>query len=181
VRRSFADGVWLVELSALRNAELLARTVAASLGLPDQAAGDPVDLLSDYLAERHLLLILDTCEHLVDACAKLAEALLRTAPRLRILATSREPLDVGGELPDPMPTFPFVVAGRQHQGAVGPHGRRQPEPRLPPAPRLYPHDGPHGEHRDGGVDDLVGQLFVGADILRVPDRERSGEDRKPRP
>lgn len=97
VRRSFADGVWLVELSALRNAELLARTVAASLGLPDQAAGDPVDLLSDHLAERHLLLILDTCEHLVDACAKLAEALLRAAPRLRILATSREPLDVGGE------------------------------------------------------------------------------------
>ena len=97
LRRSFADGVWLVELSALRNADLLARTVAASLGLPDQAAGDPVDLLADHLAERHLLLILDTCEHLVDACAKLAEVLLRAAPRLRILATSREPLDVRGE------------------------------------------------------------------------------------
>jgi len=113
LRRSFADGVWLVELSALRNAELLARTVAASLGLPDQAAGDPVDLLSDHLAERHLLLILDTCEHLVDACAKLAEALLRAAPRLRILATSREPLDVLGEqsllispLPVPEPGAP---------------------------------------------------------------------------
>jgi predicted ATPase/DNA-binding CsgD family transcriptional regulator len=97
LRRSFADGVWLVELSALRNAELLARTVAASLGLPDQAAGDPVDVLADYLAERHLLLILDTCEHLVDACAKIAEVLLRAAPRLRILATSREPLDIRGE------------------------------------------------------------------------------------
>jgi non-specific serine/threonine protein kinase len=80
LQRSFADGVWLAELSALRNAELLARTVAASLGLPDEAAGDPVDLLADHLAERHLLLILDTCEHLVDACAKLAEALLLTAP-----------------------------------------------------------------------------------------------------
>lgn len=97
LRRSFADGVWLAELSSLRNAELLARTVAASLGLPDQTAGDPVDLLADYLAERHLLLILDTCEHLVEACATLAEALLRAAPRLRILATSREPLDVLGE------------------------------------------------------------------------------------
>jgi predicted ATPase/DNA-binding CsgD family transcriptional regulator len=97
LRRSFADGVWLVELSALRNEELLARTVAVCLGLPDQAAGDPVDLLADYLAERHLLLILDTCEHLVEACAKLAEVLLRAAPRLRILATSREPLDVRGE------------------------------------------------------------------------------------
>ncbi|HEY6501878.1 MAG TPA: LuxR C-terminal-related transcriptional regulator [Streptosporangiaceae bacterium] len=97
LRRSFADGVWLAELSSLRNAELLARTVAASLGLPDQTAGDPVDLLADYLAERHLLLILDTCEHLVEACATLAEVLLRAAPRLRILATSREPLDVMGE------------------------------------------------------------------------------------
>jgi DNA-binding CsgD family transcriptional regulator len=97
LQRSFADGVWLAELSALRNAELLARTVAASLGLPDEAAGDPVDLLADYLAERHLLLILDTCEHLVDGSAKLAEALLPAAPRLRILATSREPLGVRGE------------------------------------------------------------------------------------
>jgi non-specific serine/threonine protein kinase len=56
-----------------------------------------VDLLADYLAERHRLLILDTCEHLVDACAKLAGALLQVAPRLRILATSREPLGVRGE------------------------------------------------------------------------------------
>jgi non-specific serine/threonine protein kinase len=97
LRRSFADGVWLAELSSLRNAELLPRTVAACLGLPDQASGDPVDVLADHLADRHVLLVLDTCEHLVDACAKLAEGLLRAAPRLRILATSREPLDVLGE------------------------------------------------------------------------------------
>ena len=97
VRKAFADGVWLVELSALQNAELLARTVAESLALPDQAGGDPLDLLADHLADRHLLLILDTCEHLVDACAMLAEVLLRGAPRLQILATSREPLDVMGE------------------------------------------------------------------------------------
>jgi transcriptional regulator with XRE-family HTH domain len=97
VRRSFADGVWVAELSALWNAQLLARTVAASLGLPDQAAGDPASLLADYLRDRHVLLVLDTCEHLVDACARLAEMLLRTAPQLRILATSREPLNVMGE------------------------------------------------------------------------------------
>jgi non-specific serine/threonine protein kinase len=97
VRRSFDDGVWLVELSALRNTELLARTVATALGVPDQASGDPLDLLADYLADRHLLLILDTCEHLVDACALLSEVLLRAAPRLKILATSREPLDLMGE------------------------------------------------------------------------------------
>jgi non-specific serine/threonine protein kinase len=96
-RRSFDDGVWLVELSSLRNTELLARTVAAALGVPDQGAGDPLDLLADYLADRHLLLILDTCEHLIDGCALLCEVLLRAAPRLRILATSREPLGVMGE------------------------------------------------------------------------------------
>jgi non-specific serine/threonine protein kinase len=97
MRRAFEDGVWLVELSALRNTELLARTVAAVLGVPDQSSGDPLDLLADYVADRHLLLILDTCEHLVDGCALLSEVLLRAAPRVRILATCREPLDVMGE------------------------------------------------------------------------------------
>jgi predicted ATPase/DNA-binding CsgD family transcriptional regulator len=97
VRRSFEDGVWLVELSSLRSTELLARTVATALGVPDQAAGDALDLLADYVADRHLLLILDTCEHLADACALLSEVLLRAAPRVRILATSREPLDIAGE------------------------------------------------------------------------------------
>jgi predicted ATPase/DNA-binding CsgD family transcriptional regulator len=97
LRQSFPDGVRLAELSSLRDGGLLARTVAACLGLPDQAAGDPADQLADYLADRQLLLVLDTCEHLVDSCAKLAQALLRAAPRLRILATSREPLDIMGE------------------------------------------------------------------------------------
>ena len=94
---SFADGTWLVELSSLRNPELLARTVAAALGVPDQSSADPLDLVASYLADRQLLLILDTCEHLVDGCALLTEALLHASPRLRILATSREPLNVMGE------------------------------------------------------------------------------------
>jgi non-specific serine/threonine protein kinase len=96
-RGAFADGAWLVELSALREAELVPRAVAEALGLPDQRAGDPVDRLAQYLSDRHLLLVLDTCEHLVDSCAMLAEILLRAAPRLHILATSREPLEVMGE------------------------------------------------------------------------------------
>ena len=113
LRRSFPDGVWLAELSALREPDLLARTVSAALGLPDPASGDALDLLTDHLSDRHTLLVLDTCEHLVDACAKLVDALLRAAPRLRILATSREPLDVPGEkallispLPVPDPGAP---------------------------------------------------------------------------
>ncbi|MDL4774617.1 ATP-binding protein [Actinomadura xylanilytica] len=97
LRRSFADGVWLVELSALHEPELLPRTVADALQLPGQTAGAPLDRLSDHLADKRLLLLLDTCEHLVDGCALLSEVLLRAAPGLRILTTSREPLDVMGE------------------------------------------------------------------------------------
>jgi predicted ATPase/DNA-binding CsgD family transcriptional regulator len=97
LRDRFADGAFFVELSGLRRPELLARTVAEALRIPDQEAGDPVDVLADRLADCELLLVLDTCEHLVDSCALLAEVLLRAAPRLHILATSRESLDVMGE------------------------------------------------------------------------------------
>src|SRR6185312_11324838 len=87
LRDSFADGCWLVQLSPLRAPELLARTVAGALGLPDEAAGDAPQVLARNLAERELLLLLDTCEHLTDACAELAALLLPAAPGLRILAT----------------------------------------------------------------------------------------------
>jgi len=96
-RESFTDGCWLVELSALRNPELLPRTVAATLGLPDEAAGDPLTELAANLAGQEILLVLDTCEHLVEACGRLARTLLTAAPGLRILATSREPLGVTDE------------------------------------------------------------------------------------
>ncbi|KAB2342084.1 ATP-binding protein [Actinomadura rudentiformis] len=96
-RPGYADGAWFVDLSALRDAELLAHTVAEALHVPDQSTRDRLDMLAEHLADRELLLVLDTCEHLVDACAILAEVLLRAAPRLHLLATSREPLDVLGE------------------------------------------------------------------------------------
>jgi predicted ATPase/DNA-binding CsgD family transcriptional regulator len=97
IRDDFADGSWLVELSALRDYELLPGTVSAALGLPDEATGDPLETLAANLAERELLLVLDTCEHLVEACGSLARTLLAAAPGLRILATSREPLGVPAE------------------------------------------------------------------------------------
>jgi len=97
LRDSFADGCWLVQLSPLRAPELLARTVAGALGLPDEAAGDAPQVLARNLAERELLLLLDTCEHLTDACAELAALLLPAAPGLRILATSRAPLGLPAE------------------------------------------------------------------------------------
>jgi len=75
LRDSFTDGCWLVQLSPLRAPGLLARTVSEALGLPDEAAGDAPRVLAQNLAERELLLVLDTCEHLSDACAELAALL----------------------------------------------------------------------------------------------------------
>ena len=97
LRDAFADGCWLVQLSPLRAPELLPRAVSEALGLPDDVTGDPARALAESLAERELLLILDTCEHLIEGCAELAALLLAAAPRLRILATSRAPLGVPGE------------------------------------------------------------------------------------
>src|SRR5580698_6719059 len=93
----YPDGVHLVELSAVRDPELLASTVAASLGLPAEDARPQLAAVLDYLRERALLLILDTCEHLVDACAMLAAEVLRGAPAVTVLATSRQPLGVRAE------------------------------------------------------------------------------------
>lgn len=96
-RRAIADGVWLVELGELHDPDLVADTVAAALGLREQPGLPPLALLTEYLSSRGALLVLDNCEHLVDAAAALTEALLRTCPDLRILATSREPLAIGAE------------------------------------------------------------------------------------
>ncbi|WP_040701653.1 protein kinase domain-containing protein [Nocardia vinacea] len=96
-QREFADGVRLIELGQLHDGALLPGVIAASLGVRVQ--GQPVlDMLIEYLASRQLLLVLDNCEQIVDAATKVSEILLRACPRLRILATSREPLGVGGEL-----------------------------------------------------------------------------------
>ena len=94
---SFTDGVCLTELSSLRDAELLPHTVATALGLSESGVGNRIDAIAEYLRDRSLLLILDTCEHLVDACAMFAEVLLRAAAEVTVLATSRQPLDVPGE------------------------------------------------------------------------------------
>jgi non-specific serine/threonine protein kinase len=93
----YPDGVHLAELSAVRDPLLLAPTVAASLGLPSEDARPQLDAVLDYLRERALLLILDTCEHLVDACAALAGEVLSAAPAITMLATSRQPLRVRAE------------------------------------------------------------------------------------
>jgi predicted ATPase/DNA-binding CsgD family transcriptional regulator len=97
VAGQFSGGIQLVELSGLRDAELLPNTVATRLGLPEQDGRSQLDAIIEYLRDRHLLLILDTCEHLVDACAMLADVLLRETAEVTVLATSRQPLAVPGE------------------------------------------------------------------------------------
>ena len=103
IRAAFGQDTLLVELSALRNPELLAAEVAKALGLPGESAERPAQALAQQLAESELLLLLDTCEHLLTACAGLIEVLLASCPDLRILATSREPLGVPGEYVVPVP------------------------------------------------------------------------------
>ena len=95
--RAFGDGVWLVRLDQLRAEALVPQAVATALGLQQRADDSGVASLADYLAGRQLLLVLDNCEHLVNAVAKLVDLLLRAAPGLRVLATSREALNIAGE------------------------------------------------------------------------------------
>ena len=110
------DGVWAVELAPLADPAQVAREVAGALGL-EPPRGEPVErALRAALAEREVLLMLDNCEHLVGACAELAEALLRGFPRLRLLTTSRERLGVPGEAVYPVPPLASPAGER----AVGP-------------------------------------------------------------
>ena len=112
LRRSFRDGAWMAELAGLRDPGLLASEVARAFGLRDQSAGWAVATLADSLAGRQALLVLDNCEHLLDACAVLAGALLRACPGLRILATSRQVLGVPGEVTFPVPPMSVPEEGQ---------------------------------------------------------------------
>ncbi|MFZ2176750.1 MAG: LuxR C-terminal-related transcriptional regulator, partial [Rhodococcus sp. (in: high G+C Gram-positive bacteria)] len=96
-QRDFPDGVILAELGEVRDQSLLLGVVAGALGLRDGSGRPPHEVLVEFLAPRDLLLVLDNCEQVVDAVAKLSESLLRVCPRLRILATSREPVGISGE------------------------------------------------------------------------------------
>ncbi len=93
----FPDGVWLVELGSTADPVLAARQVATVLGVSEEHGRSAAATLADALRGRHLLLILDTCEHVVDAVADLAGLLIASCPQLRVVATSREPLRVRGE------------------------------------------------------------------------------------
>jgi predicted ATPase/DNA-binding CsgD family transcriptional regulator len=102
----FADGIVLVELSRVTDPALLASKVAAVLGLPERDPGLQHAAVLEHVRDRRMLVILDTCEHLVDACAAFVEAALRAAPDVTVLATSRQPFDAPGEHAFPVAPLP---------------------------------------------------------------------------
>jgi predicted ATPase/DNA-binding NarL/FixJ family response regulator len=94
---TYPDGICWIELAPLTEGELVAQTVATALDVRDPSGGATDQILTYCLASKRLLLLLDNCEHVVDACATLVDTLLRACPNLQCLATSREPLGVSGE------------------------------------------------------------------------------------
>jgi predicted ATPase/DNA-binding XRE family transcriptional regulator len=94
---NYPDGVWIVEFAPLLDPLLVPRTTAIAIGLREEPQRPVMDMLSDYLHEKKMLLILDNCEHLLDACTHLINAILKSCPHLKMLATSREPLEIPGE------------------------------------------------------------------------------------
>ncbi|WP_181780864.1 ATP-binding protein [Pseudonocardia pini] len=106
-RRAFPDGVWMVDLAPLEDPSRLADTVAAALQVTDQSSRRAKRQLVDHLRDRSLLIVLDNCEHVIDACAQLVDQLTHEVAGIRVLATSRQPLGISGE--QVMPVTPLPV------------------------------------------------------------------------
>jgi predicted ATPase/DNA-binding SARP family transcriptional activator len=98
LRREAGDGVWLVELAGLARGAAVPPAVGAALGVESRSGRPPDEALAAHVGDRHVLLVLDNCEHVVGACARVIEGLLLACPNLRVLATSREPLHIAGEV-----------------------------------------------------------------------------------
>ena len=110
LREAFEDGAWFVDLGAIGDPALAASTIARTLGIRASEADD-LKALRGYLASRNLLIVLDNCEHVIEEAARVADAVLRVAPRVRVLATSRQSLRVAGESAYRLPSLTFPVAG----------------------------------------------------------------------
>ena len=108
----YIDGVWFVELAPLFDPLLVPRTTAIAIGLRDEPQRPVIDMLCDYLRDKRMLILLDNCEHLVDACAQMANKILQVAPHVRILASSREALGIAGEVTYRVPALGLPDAAR---------------------------------------------------------------------
>lgn len=109
---SVSGGAWFVDLAPVSDPKLVARTTASALDIEEQQGRALIDTLAERLRDRATLLVLDNCEHLLDACAELAETLLARCPELLIVATSREPLNIGGEVTWRVPSLADDEAAR---------------------------------------------------------------------
>ena len=110
---AFRDGIWFVDLAAVQDEALVPDAVARALAMRERPTEALIATLHNAIGQRHLLLILDNCEHLVAGCAGLADTLLRACPELRILSTSREALGIGAERVWRVPALhvPHVASG----------------------------------------------------------------------
>jgi predicted ATPase/class 3 adenylate cyclase len=103
----FKDGVWLIELAPITDPDLVSNSVASALGVYEEPGRPLIATLLDWFRDRELLLILDNCEHLLDACARFGDSVLRGGRGIRILATSREALGITGETAYRVPSLPI--------------------------------------------------------------------------
>ncbi|MFN2144608.1 MAG: ATP-binding protein, partial [Anaerolineales bacterium] len=113
VLEKYPNGVWLVELAGLSDPGLVPKTVASTLNLPELLGKSHIEALVDFLVRKQLLLILDNCEHLLEACSILVDQLLNACPKLAILVSSREILGVRGEMPYRVP--PLALPDLHHR------------------------------------------------------------------
>ncbi|MGW7519914.1 ATP-binding protein [Streptomyces sp. NPDC054796] len=158
VRPRYGDGVWLVELAPLMDGTRLADTVAGRLGVLEEAGRPVADTLAEALAGHRSLLVLDNCEHLVREAAGFTERLLRHCPGLRVLATSRESLDVPGEAVFRVPELSLP----ERAGSEPPETSEPSEPTDPSASRRRP------APRADAASDAV-RLFVERAAAVAPD------------
>lgn len=100
----FPQGVWFIELAPLTDPDLIPQTILSAIGINDQSA-KPLEVLREYLREKRSLIVLDNCEHLLEASAAVANTLLSAAPNLKVLASSREALGIRGEVSYPVPSL----------------------------------------------------------------------------
>jgi predicted ATPase/class 3 adenylate cyclase len=113
------DGVWLVELAALTDQDAAPAAICQALGIAAQPGRPALDTVVDALGPQDVLIVLDNCEHLIGGCAKTADAIVRRCPRVHLLATSREPLGIGGEIIYRVPPLSLPGPGETGPAAAG--------------------------------------------------------------
>jgi predicted ATPase/class 3 adenylate cyclase len=124
---NFAHGVWFIELASLTDPSQIIPAMAQVFGLQEVRSHSLVNIILDYLRDKTMLLILDNCEHLIEACARLADDLLHQCARLKILASSREALGIAGELAYPVPSLAAAESTQlflERARAVNPNFKR---------------------------------------------------------